>query len=81
MEGSECDRFNQKILKQSVSLADRVRSMTDEELAVWLARMRYGIAKSIFNQLGKDIPSNSEKLLQSSNNVLQALQAPFERGK
>ncbi len=75
MEGSECDRFNQKVLKQPQSIADRVRVMSDEEMAVWLARMRYFITKNICKQLGVDIPENVEKLLRSSHNVLKILQA------
>lgn len=75
IEGSECDRFNQKVLSQPQTLADRIRAMTDEDMAVWIARMRYCITKDICKQLGVTIPANEEKLLRSSHNVLEALQA------
>lgn len=36
MEGSECDEFNQKILAPPPTNADRIRAMSDEELAKML---------------------------------------------
>lgn len=36
VEGSECDEFNQIILAPPPTNADRIRSMTDEQLARWL---------------------------------------------
>lgn len=35
-EGSECDKFNQKILDQPMTNADRIRGMTDKELIEFL---------------------------------------------
>lgn len=32
-EGSACDNFNQKILEQPMTNADRIRAMSDEEMA------------------------------------------------
>lgn len=32
-EGSECDKFNQQILNKPMTKADRIRAMSDEELA------------------------------------------------
>ena len=37
MEGSECDRFNQSVMNMPVTNADRIRAMSDEELAVLFA--------------------------------------------
>ncbi len=36
VEGSECDEFNQKILAPPPTNADRIRSMSDRELAEFL---------------------------------------------
>lgn len=36
MEGSECDIFNQRILNQPMTEGDRIRSMSDEELAAFI---------------------------------------------
>ena len=33
VEGSECDKFNQEVLSPPPTNADRIRSMSDEELA------------------------------------------------
>lgn len=35
-EGSECDKFNQKILEAPMTNADRIRALSDEELAKFL---------------------------------------------
>lgn len=32
-DGSECDKFNEKVLSQPMTNADRIRAMSDEELA------------------------------------------------
>lgn len=37
VEGSECDKFNQKVLSQRPTNADRIRAMSDEELAAFVA--------------------------------------------
>lgn len=36
MEGSECDAFNQAILSRPRTNADRIRNMSDRELATYL---------------------------------------------
>ena len=35
-EGSDCDQFNQKVLRTPISNADRIRGMSDMELATFL---------------------------------------------
>lgn len=35
-EGSECDRFNQSVQNQPMTNADRIRTMSDEELCEFL---------------------------------------------
>lgn len=40
-EGSECDKFNQKILEAPMTNADRIRAMPDEELAAAFADAVY----------------------------------------
>lgn len=39
LEGSDCDRFNQKVLAAPKTNADRIRAMSDEELAELLGGM------------------------------------------
>lgn len=36
LEGSDCDLFNQKVLNKPVTNADRIRCMSDMELATYL---------------------------------------------
>lgn len=36
VEGSECDKLNQKVLSQRPTNADRIRAMSDEELCLFL---------------------------------------------
>lgn len=31
-EGSDCDKFNQQIMEKTITNADRIRTMSDEEL-------------------------------------------------
>ena len=38
IEGSDCDKFNQQINIPPMTNADRIRAMSDKELADWLAR-------------------------------------------
>ena len=37
LEGSDCDKFNQKVLLPPFTNADRIRAMDDNELAKFLA--------------------------------------------
>lgn len=41
MEGSECDEFNQKILAPPPTNADRIRAMSDKELADFLPSIAF----------------------------------------
>ena len=34
--GSDCDKFNQRVLLQPMTNADRVRAMSDDDLAYWI---------------------------------------------
>lgn len=36
LEGSECDKFAQKVLSEPPTNADRIRAMSDEELAEFM---------------------------------------------
>ena len=40
VEGSECDKFNQRILEPPPTNADHIRSLNDEELAEFIASQR-----------------------------------------
>ena len=48
MEGSECDKFNQQILNQPMANADRIRCMSDEELADFIG------LKSLCNHIQRE---------------------------
>ena len=36
MDGSDCDKFNQSVLAQPLTNADRIRSMSNKNLAIFL---------------------------------------------
>ena len=36
LDGSECDKFAQKVLAEPPTNADRIRAMSDKELAHWI---------------------------------------------
>ena len=40
-EGSECDLFNQSVMNMPITNADRIRAMSDEELAAWIVETTY----------------------------------------
>ena len=37
LEGSDCDKFNKDVAATQKTNADRIRAMSDEELAEWMA--------------------------------------------
>lgn len=41
VEGSKCDKFNQKVLAPPPTNADRIRAMSDEEMAECLYQIGY----------------------------------------
>lgn len=41
-EGTECDYFNQQVIHAPLTNADRIRSMSDEELAEFISRIEIG---------------------------------------
>lgn len=40
-EGSECDLFNQSVMNMPITNADRIRAMSDEELAAFIVETTY----------------------------------------
>ena len=44
-EGSDCDKFNQWVMGLPMTNADRIRAMSDEELAKWLDNFFWGHKK------------------------------------
>lgn len=47
-DGSECDKFNEKVLSQPMTNADRIRAMSDEELAEFIMlspEMEFGVCE------------------------------------
>ena len=47
-EGSECDKFNRQISSRTMTNADRIRAMSDEELADAIVKMVCGIDPAEF---------------------------------
>lgn len=41
-EGTECDYFNQQVIHAPLTNADRIRAMSDEELAEFISRIEIG---------------------------------------
>lgn len=41
-EGTECDYFNQQVIHAPLTNADRIRDMSDEELAEFISRIEIG---------------------------------------
>ena len=56
--------------------ADRIRAMSDEELANWLARTQYVNMMEAAEILGKYLPFEEETLSGSERECLQWLQQP-----
>ena len=51
-EGTECDYFNQQVIHAPLTNADRIRAMSDEELAEFLAEEQFRIANVVFQTVG-----------------------------
>lgn len=49
-EGSECDMFNRQIGSHTMTNADRIRAMSDEELAENMVKFYYNEFRSTFCQ-------------------------------
>lgn len=43
LEGSDCDRFNQEVVKLPVTNAEHIRAMSDEELAEMIINISCGV--------------------------------------
>lgn len=54
-EGSDCDQFSQKILTIPVTYGDRVRSMSDQELAEWTAEVELNAIKGCIKRQGFEL--------------------------
>lgn len=55
-EGSECDKFNQRVLEAPMTNADRIRAMNDEELAAAFAdAVYYGVTSKKCNDRSEAI--------------------------
>lgn len=61
VEGSECDKFNREILAPPPTNADRIRAMSDKELAVFLSSIAFEgdmlWADSFIEKLCKSCPT------------------------
>lgn len=51
-ENSDCHRFNNKVLDMPPTNADRIRGMTDQEMAKFLE----GVEKACFNHVCEECP-------------------------
>jgi len=52
LDGSDCDKFNQSVLKSEPTNADRIRAMSDEELAEFIFSMQKSIWNALCEELG-----------------------------
>lgn len=60
--------------------ADKIRSMTDEELANWLARTQYANMMEAAEIFGTKLPFKEETLKGSEKECLEWLQQPADEG-
>ena len=60
--------------------ADRIRAMSDEELAKWLARSQIENAKEMCDILGIVFPATDEMVDKTTQQALAWLQQPAEEG-
>lgn len=80
MEGSECDLFNQSVMDKPMTNAERIRAMSDEELADWLARTQYADVTETCAILGVELPFVEETLRMTKAEHLAWLQQPAKEG-
>ena len=52
LEGSDCDKFNKEVAAAPKTNADRIRAMSDEELAKWMAERN--VNESTVHLINKD---------------------------
>ena len=67
--------------KSSETNADRIRAMSDEELANWLARTQYANMMEAAEIFGTKLPYKEETLKGSEKECLEWLQQPAENPK
>ena len=72
MEGSKCDEFNKQVLAPPPTNADRIRAMSDEELA-WALMLWRCDALAKYNGIESQYPDTQSK-------ILGWLQQPAEEG-
>lgn len=71
-EGSECDEFNKQVLAQPPTNADRIRAMSDEELA-WELMLWRCEAVAKHHGISSEYPDTQKT-------ILDWLQQPAEEG-
>ena len=67
------------LVTDNLNNADRIRSMTDEELANWLARTQYANMMEAAEIFGAQLTFNEETLKGSEKECLEWLQQPAEK--
>ena len=72
VEGSECDEFNKQVLARQPTNADRVRAMSDEELA-WELMLWRCEAVAKHHGVSSEYPDTQKT-------ILKWLQQPAEEG-
>ena len=77
-EGSECDKFNQQVLDKPMTNADRIRAMSDEDLADWLARTQIDNITEACQTIGLEFTCEEGTLEGTKAEVLEWLQQPAE---
>lgn len=78
LEGSDCDKFNQEVLAAPKTNGDRIRAMSDEELADWIARTQVSNVAEVLETIGFEWeqPSNLKEGVKKE--CLEWLKQPAE---
>ena len=72
---------NFEIVETPMTNADRIRAMSDEELANWLARTQYVNMMEAAEIFGTQLPFEEETLKGSEQECLEWLKQPAEEGE
>ena len=72
-----CDKYTHPPMTK----ADRIRAMSDEELANWLARTQYANMMEAAEIFGAKLPFKEETLKDSEKECLEWLQQPCGGGQ
>lgn len=73
-DNSECAEFNKKVDSMPMTNADRIRAMSDEELAEYID----AVAEACYNAGSEDLPLSNSNPLSNAYTILEWLKQPAE---